>query len=152
MVSIGLILKALLEAASSWDGIADHLTVLINKGDAIFDPHQHGGLLFDDSTFSRSRLYFWAIDCLDLFIPSVAANIREWEDFWEARISLFEAGERLVGEFRKDAAKYGDKSCQNIFSPSGGESSIAGPGPDQPIEEHPNSAREPARSTQNAQR
>ena len=28
------------------------------------DPSEHDNLLFDDGAFSRSRRYFWAIDCL----------------------------------------------------------------------------------------
>ena len=28
------------------------------------DPSGHDNLLFDDGAFSRSRRYFWAIDCL----------------------------------------------------------------------------------------
>lgn len=109
ILPIGLILEAITHAASSWNGIADHLASMITKGDALFDPNKHDGLLFDDSTFSRSRLYFWAIDCLDLFIPSVEANIREWEHFWDAREHLLTAGERLINEFRNHGEKYGDK-------------------------------------------
>lgn len=57
---------------------------------AIFAPDQHDRLLFDDDAFSRSRLYFWAIDSLELFIPSIAANIQEWENFWTARKIYFQ--------------------------------------------------------------
>ncbi|KAL6229167.1 hypothetical protein BDW75DRAFT_225533 [Aspergillus navahoensis] len=102
MAPIGLILQAVQDSASSWSEIAEYLTRLIKKQDAIFDPQQHDGLLFDDSTFSRSRLYFWAIDCLDMFIPRIMANIREWEHFWEARKPVFEAGERIVKEVRAE--------------------------------------------------
>ncbi|KAL2835987.1 hypothetical protein BJY01DRAFT_252230 [Aspergillus pseudoustus] len=102
MAPIGLILQAVEEAANSWNEIAEYLTRLINKRDAILDPQQHDGLLFDDSAFSRSRLYFWAIDCLDMFIPSIMATVREWEHFWEAREPVFEAGERIVKEIRAE--------------------------------------------------
>lgn len=120
ILPIGLILEAITQAASSWNGIADHLASMITKGDALFDPNQHDGLLFDDSTFSRSRLYFWAIDCLDLFIPSVEANIREWEHFWDAREHLLTAGERWINEFRNDGVKYGDRIFYFTFFPGEG--------------------------------
>ncbi|KAJ5631044.1 uncharacterized protein N7484_011144 [Penicillium longicatenatum] len=82
---VRLILEALKDAADSWEAIAEHLTRVINTRGAIFDPDLHDRLLFDDDAFSRSRLYFWAIDSLELFIPTIAANIREWENFWKAR-------------------------------------------------------------------
>ncbi|KAL4770021.1 hypothetical protein BDW60DRAFT_91310 [Aspergillus nidulans var. acristatus] len=80
-----LILEALEDAADSWEAIAEYLTRVVNTRGAIFDPDLHDRLLFDDDAFSRSRLYFWAIDSLEIFIPTIAANIREWENFWNAR-------------------------------------------------------------------
>jgi hypothetical protein len=101
-IPLELILQALVEATNSWDDIVDYLTRLINKRDAIFNPQEHDGLPFDDSTLSISRLYFWAIDCLDLSIPSVGATMREWEQFWEVRQGLFEAEERVVRRVRAE--------------------------------------------------
>ncbi|EED16340.1 conserved hypothetical protein [Talaromyces stipitatus ATCC 10500] len=70
LAPLRLITVALKDAAHSWEGIADHLTLHINQRGAIFDPDLHDRLLFDDNIFSRSRLYFWAIDSLELFIPN----------------------------------------------------------------------------------
>lgn len=36
----------------------------LDGGDSLMEPSEHDNLLFDDGAFSRSRRYFWAIDCL----------------------------------------------------------------------------------------
>ncbi|KAF4153907.1 hypothetical protein CNMCM6069_000175 [Aspergillus lentulus] len=102
MIPVALILQALRDAADSWEQVANHLSSLVDDQGAIFDPDEHGRLLFDDNTFSRSRLYFWAIDCLGMFIPSISATMREWQNFWEARKHIFNAGENFTREVRRE--------------------------------------------------
>jgi hypothetical protein len=108
MIPVALILQALHDAADSWEQVANHLSSLIDNQGAIFDPDEHDRLLFDDHTFSRSRLYFWAIDCLGIFIPSISATMREWRNFWEARKRIFKAGENIIREVRRQAGETGD--------------------------------------------
>ena len=50
-------------------------------------PAEHDNLLFDDGAFSRSRRYFWAIDCLSEFELSITDNIVQWELYKTARAS-----------------------------------------------------------------
>ncbi len=50
-------------------------------------PVNHDHLLFDDGAFSRSRRYFWAIDCLSEFEATISDNIAQWELYKKARIS-----------------------------------------------------------------
>ena len=50
-------------------------------------PNEHDNLLFDDGAFSRSRRYFWAIDCLSEFDVSISDNITQWELYKQARIT-----------------------------------------------------------------
>ncbi|KAF7122253.1 hypothetical protein CNMCM5793_000210 [Aspergillus hiratsukae] len=107
MIPVALILQALEDAADSWEQVANHLSSLIDNQGAIFDPDEHDRLLFDDNTFSRSRLYFWGIDCLAIFIPSISATIREWRNFWEAREHIFNAGENFIREVRRKAGDAG---------------------------------------------
>jgi hypothetical protein len=102
MIPVALILQALRDAADSWEQVANHLSSLVDDQGAIFDPDEHDRLLFDDNTFSRSRLYFWAIDCLGIFIPSISATMREWRNFWEARKHIFNAGENFIREVRRE--------------------------------------------------
>lgn len=39
------------------------------------DPDAYVTLLFDDDRFSRSRLYFWIIGCLNEFLISIEDNM-----------------------------------------------------------------------------
>jgi hypothetical protein len=96
LATLGLIFAALRDAANSWEAIADYLAGLANQRDAIFAPDLHDRLLFDDDAFSRSRVYFWAIDSLERFIPVIAANIREWEIFWKPRKIFFSRPQSTV--------------------------------------------------------
>ena len=50
-------------------------------------PNEHDNLLFDDGAFSRSRRYFWAIDCLSEFEASISDNITQWELYKQARVT-----------------------------------------------------------------
>lgn len=50
------------------------------------DPKKHDALLVDDSAFSRSRMYFWAISTLTEFDKTIADTIDQWEisrKIWE---------------------------------------------------------------------
>ncbi|OAA73364.1 hypothetical protein ISF_00265 [Cordyceps fumosorosea ARSEF 2679] len=51
------------------------------------DPVAYCQLLFDDSTFSRSRLYFWVLGCLNEFDPMIEDNITQWKLYREARVT-----------------------------------------------------------------
>lgn len=50
-------------------------------------PNEHDKLLFDDGAFSRSRRYFWAIDCLSGFESRISDNIAKWEMYKQARFT-----------------------------------------------------------------
>ena len=58
-------------------------------------PTEHDNLLFDDGAFSRSRRYFWAIDCLSEFDVVVSDNIVQWELYRAARIQPLLEGHGL---------------------------------------------------------
>ncbi|KAK2784010.1 hypothetical protein FQN52_009389 [Onygenales sp. PD_12] len=102
-VILYLISDALCDVSDSWEEIASHFAYVLNDQDAIFDPQMHDSLLFDDDTFSRSRLYFWAIDSLELFKDQIAHAIKEWGFFWEARCKVFKAHEEILISRRKSA-------------------------------------------------
>ncbi|KAH8693491.1 hypothetical protein GQ44DRAFT_695114 [Phaeosphaeriaceae sp. PMI808] len=52
------------------------------------EPKTYVGLIFDDESFTRSRLYFWVIGCLNEFLVSIEDNIKQWKLFREARVTL----------------------------------------------------------------
>jgi hypothetical protein len=65
--------------------------MILDDQDTILDPRGHDELLFDDDTFSRSRLYFWAMDRLDKFLLQIQNTITEWEHLWAAREAMIRA-------------------------------------------------------------
>ncbi|KAK2774914.1 hypothetical protein FQN53_003390 [Emmonsiellopsis sp. PD_33] len=100
-VILNLIWHALRDVSDSWEEIASHFVCVLNDQDAIFDPQMHDSLLFDDDTFSRSRLYFWAMDSLEVFKDRVADAVKQWEFFWKARHKIFQAHEEnLISRFK----------------------------------------------------
>jgi hypothetical protein len=48
-----------------------------NEAISFLDPDKFIHLLYDDSTFQRSRFYFWAIACLTSFEQSIADTLSE---------------------------------------------------------------------------
>ncbi|SPO02002.1 uncharacterized protein DNG_04675 [Cephalotrichum gorgonifer] len=68
---------------------------LLDEGDAILNPQKHDDLLFDDSTFSRSRRYFWAADSLDTFLASISDTLNQWNMWWEAWEPIIRNAERM---------------------------------------------------------
>ncbi|KAF2184726.1 hypothetical protein K469DRAFT_578976 [Zopfia rhizophila CBS 207.26] len=51
------------------------------------DPKIYVKLIFDDESFTRSRLYFWVIGCLNEFLVSIEDNTKQWKLFREARVT-----------------------------------------------------------------
>ncbi|KAH7311228.1 hypothetical protein B0I35DRAFT_61880 [Stachybotrys elegans] len=96
-IALHLIQVAFEDAADSWEEIAHHLKeMLADDDDAALDPHKHDRLLFDDSTFSRSRRYFWAADILETFQDSIGNLLKQWEYWWtvwEPRLREFEGSQ-----------------------------------------------------------
>jgi hypothetical protein len=89
-----IIATAFKDAANSWEQVARHLTELLSDDDdAVLHPERHDQLLFDDSTFSRSRRYFWAADIMDTFQDAIENLLNQWEywrEAWEPRLRLLE--------------------------------------------------------------
>ena len=75
-------------------GVADRWTILYQYignllSEDFMNPEAYVKLLFDDETFSQSRLYFWVIGCLNEFDISIEDNIKQWTLFREARVTPF---------------------------------------------------------------
>ena len=90
-----LIKEGLEMAANAWEGLLAHFNVILDDQHTLLDPRGHDDLLFDDDTFSRSRLYFWAMDGLEVFITQIKDTISEWEDFWAARETMIRVFEEV---------------------------------------------------------
>lgn len=84
---MNLIGQGLERISERWAAFQSFFDFILDGGDSLMKPREHDNLLFDDGAFSRSRRYFWAIDCLSEFEASISDNINQWELYKTARIS-----------------------------------------------------------------
>ncbi|KAL9125961.1 MAG: hypothetical protein Q9217_004905 [Psora testacea] len=78
---LSLVTTSLEKVTNRWSELMEFLRALLEGGNSLLDPVRHDHLLFDNEDFSRSREYFWAINCLAEFEASISANIEQWEEF-----------------------------------------------------------------------
>ena len=83
---MNLIAQGLAKISERWAEFQSYFDFSLDGGDSLMQPSEHDNLLFDDGAFSRSRRYFWAIDCLSEFDISISDNITQWELYKTARI------------------------------------------------------------------
>ena len=83
---LNLIGQGLERIADRWADFLSYFDYILDGGDSLMKPAEHDNLLFDDGAFSRSRRYFWAIDCLSEFEVSITDNIIQWELYKAARV------------------------------------------------------------------
>ncbi|KAL9023890.1 MAG: hypothetical protein Q9196_006898 [Gyalolechia fulgens] len=76
---MNLIAQGLARISERWAEFQSFFDYILDGGDSLMHPTDHDNLLFDDGSFSRSRRYFWAIDCLSEFEISISDNINQWE-------------------------------------------------------------------------
>lgn len=76
---MNLIAQGLARISERWAEFQSFFDHILDSGDSLMQPTNHDNLLFDDGSFSRSRRYFWAIDCLSEFETSISDNINQWE-------------------------------------------------------------------------
>ena len=86
-----LIAQGLERITERWADFLSYFDYILDGGDSLMKPTEHDNLLFDDGAFSRSRRYFWAIDCLSEFELTITDNIAQWESYKTARVPAFEA-------------------------------------------------------------
>lgn len=85
-----LISHGLQRISDRWADFQAFFEYILDSGDSLMQPTQHDNLLFDDGSFSRSRRYFWAIDCLAEFDLSITDNITQWELYKASRFPAVE--------------------------------------------------------------
>ena len=85
-----LIAQGLERITERWADFLSYFDYILDGGDSLMKPTEHDNLLFDDGAFSRSRRYFWAIDCLSEFELTITDNIAQWELYKAARVQPLE--------------------------------------------------------------
>ena len=89
---LNLIGQGLERISERWAEFQSFFDYILDSGDSLMQPAEHDNLLFDDGSFSRSRRYFWAIDCLSEFDVSISDNITQWEQYKAAISPLLDKG------------------------------------------------------------
>ena len=85
---MNLIGHGLEKISERWTDFQTYFDYILDSGDSLMQPTEHDNLLFDDGAFSRSRKYFWAIDCLTEFDVSISDNLTQWELYKAARVPI----------------------------------------------------------------
>lgn len=81
---LSCIVYALREVDKRWRQFNEYIGSLLVED--FMDPKAYTTLLFDDETFSRSRLYFWILGCLNDFDADIEDNIKQWTLYRQARL------------------------------------------------------------------
>lgn len=81
-----LIAQGLQRIGQRWADFQSFFEYILDSGDSLMRPTEHDNLLFDDGAFSRSRRYFWAIDCLSEFENNITDNMLQWELWKKAHV------------------------------------------------------------------
>ena len=86
---MNLISQGLQRISARWADFQTFFDYILDNGESLMRPTEHDNLLFDDGAFSRSRRYFWAIDCLTEFETSITGNMLQWELWKKARLDHY---------------------------------------------------------------
>jgi len=105
-----LIAQALQRIGQRWADFQSFFEYILDSGDSLMRPAEHDNLLFDDGAFSRSRRYFWAIDCLSEFENNITDNMTQW-DLWKKAHVEQPLNENLLTEI--EVAQY--KSAEQQY-------------------------------------
>lgn len=81
---LSCIVYALEKVEHRWRRLDKYIASLLVED--FMDSTAYSKLLFDDASFSRSRLYFWVLGCLSEFDPVIDDNIRQCKLYRIARI------------------------------------------------------------------
>ena len=81
LAALSLVSVTLEKVTNRWSDLVDFFRALLDGANSLLDPVRHDHLLFDNEDFTKSREYFWAINCLVEFEASISANIEQWDEF-----------------------------------------------------------------------
>ncbi|KAJ4153822.1 hypothetical protein LMH87_010293 [Akanthomyces muscarius] len=92
------IVYALEKIEAEWRGFNKYIDSLLVEN--FMNPRTYSKLLFDDASFSRSRLYFWILGCLNEFDVVIEDNIKQWTLYRQARV------DKLLKRFARPATAF----------------------------------------------
>lgn len=106
-----LIAQGFQRIGQRWADFQSFFEYILDSGDSLMRPSEHDNLLFDDGAFSRSRRYFWAIDCLSEFEKNITDNLNQWELWKKAHVEE-PLRENLLTEIELAQYKSAEQQCR----------------------------------------
>lgn len=106
VVELHTIVKAMRVVENRWQQLERYVSGLLVQD--LSDPKKYCALLFDDETFSRSRLYFWLTGFITEIQPYLTDNIDQWKLYQQGRIrtqSMPEATAKMIEEYIMEGKK-----------------------------------------------
>jgi hypothetical protein len=80
-----------------------YLDELLGTGDEIFDIEAHDNLIFDDDLYTRSRRYFWVINCINESEKGLGGDMQAWVTYRDGTLIPF--GQEVREEIRTREAE-----------------------------------------------
>ena len=114
-----LILIAITETLYGWKSLHSHIGRMLGTGEEIFNINTHDKMIFDDDLFTRSRKYFWTINCLQESDNLIRLNIETWNQYQEPilrRLRRMEAASEVQEEGEVKALREGISRCQRVVA------------------------------------
>lgn len=101
-VELHTIIKALKTVETRWRELERYISSLLVQD--FMNPKDYCDLLFDDETFTRSRLYFWILGFIIEVQPCIEDNITQWNLYRQARIQSLLEDSRDSPKYKNTAA------------------------------------------------
>lgn len=98
--------KSLEQALTGWRTLNVYLDKLLGTGDEIFDIEAHDNLIFDDDLYTRSRRYFWVINCINALEKDLGRNIQTWITYRDRALMPFGQEVRKEIRIRKAESRF----------------------------------------------
>ncbi|PMD50854.1 uncharacterized protein K444DRAFT_576582 [Hyaloscypha bicolor E] len=105
-----LCILALRSAWVGWYTLVQYIDGLLGTGSEIFDLEAHDNLIFEDDLYTRSKRYFWVINCLNESEKVITRNTQVWVGYRDN--VLFPFGQTLLKEGDAEMSKELDGAIQ----------------------------------------
>jgi hypothetical protein len=110
-----IIVITMKSALRGWQSLHKQIGTILGTGEEIFDMEGHDELMFDDELFTRSRRYFWVINCIQVSDNFIRTNIETWIEYRDK--VLLPHGNSLLSEGKEQleqGLRDGIASCDEV--------------------------------------
>jgi len=94
------------QSIECWKSLPINIDRLLGIWDAIFYPEKHNKLIRDDDLLSRSRMYFWVINCILESDNLIRPSIKAWKEYRDDVLLPYGERMNLRGKYSLEAELY----------------------------------------------